>query len=370
MNLKSKIILSSALALSVFNVSKVEAKEVTEFWTARTVDEVSTEVNQSNSLDTYTVQYGDTLSVIAKALGIDMAQLININQISDANKIYPNTVLKLNYGLDAVNQNVVTSESTVESQTPPAEVETSEIATDETVTQQSSELPTDVSVTTESENLLNTPSVNTLPESPEQSLSSTVVSSEPTQEVAEQVETVISTPEISEPVASIQAEDVIPDSETPSSIVSESAQVEELATPIVEEPSTSVVEETSQATTTSQIVYDNTGLQPQVAAYKEEVANLFGITEFSGYRPGDTQDHGKGLAIDFMVPVSSALGDQVAEYAISNMTGKGISYVIWKQRFYSPYPSIYGPAYTWNPMPDRGSITENHYDHVHVSFNG
>ena len=114
---------------------------------------------------------------------------------------------------------------------------------------------------------------------------------------------------------------------------------------------------------------ENAGLQPQTAAFKEEIANLFGITSFSGYRPGDSGDHGKGLAIDFMVPVSSALGDQIADYAIQNMASRGISYIIWKQRFYAPYPSKYGPAYTWNPMPDRGSITENHYDHVHVSMN-
>ena len=63
---------------------------------------------------------------------------------------------------------------------------------------------------------------------------------------------------------------------------------------------------------------ENAGLQPQTAAFKEEIANLFGITSFSGYRPGDSGDHGKGLAIDFMVPVSSALGDQIAEYAVKN----------------------------------------------------
>ena len=114
---------------------------------------------------------------------------------------------------------------------------------------------------------------------------------------------------------------------------------------------------------------ENAGLQPQTAAFKEEVANLFGITSFSGYRPGDSGDHGKGLAIDFMVPVSSALGDQIADYAIQNMATRGINYIIWKQRFYAPYDSKYGPAYTWNPMPDRGSVTENHYDHVHVSMN-
>ncbi|CRH94442.1 Uncharacterised protein [Chlamydia trachomatis] len=114
----------------------------------------------------------------------------------------------------------------------------------------------------------------------------------------------------------------------------------------------------------------NAGLQPKTAAFKEEVASAYGITSFSGYRPGDPGDHGKGLAIDFMVPESSTLGDQVAQYAIDHMAERGISYVIWKQRFYAPFASIYGPAYTWNPMPDRGSVTENHYDHVHVSFSG
>ncbi|COQ35477.1 LysM domain-containing protein [Streptococcus pneumoniae] len=115
---------------------------------------------------------------------------------------------------------------------------------------------------------------------------------------------------------------------------------------------------------------ENAGLQPQTAAFKEEIANLFGITSFSGYRPGDSGDHGKGLAIDFMVPERSELGDKIAEYAIQNMASRGISYIIWKQRFYAPFDSKYGPANTWNPMPDRGSVTENHYDHVHVSMNG
>ncbi len=59
---------------------------------------------------------------------------------------------------------------------------------------------------------------------------------------------------------------------------------------------------------------------------------LFGITS-SGYRPGDSGDHGKGLAIDFMVPEAQNLGLRFAEYAIQNMASRGISYIIWKQRF-------------------------------------
>ena len=163
--------------------------------------------------------------------------------------------------------------------------------------------------------------------------------------------------------------------EVPAETPVEEAPVAEVnsveAAPVTPTPAASTattvatVSTTSSSTTSS---YD-VGLQPQVAAFRAEVANAFGITSFSGYRAGDTGDHGKGLAIDFMVPQSSALGDQVAAYAAANLASKNISYIIWKQRFYSPYASIYGPAYTWNLMPDRGSITENHYDHVHVSFN-
>ena len=70
-----------------------------------------------------------------------------------------------------------------------------------------------------------------------------------------------------------------------------------------------------------------------------------------------------------MVPVGSEVGNQVAQYAVDNISNAGISYIIYRQQFYAPVDNIYGPANTWNQMPDRGSITENHYDHVHVSFN-
>ncbi|HEM3608470.1 TPA: peptidoglycan-binding protein LysM, partial [Streptococcus suis] len=180
------------------------------------------------------------------------------------------------------------------------------------------------------------------------------------------------------PVTEVSVETPVeeaPVTEGPAETPVEEAPVAEVnsveAAPVTPTPAASTattvatVSTTSSSTTSS---YD-VGLQPQVAAFRAEVANAFGITSFSGYRAGDTGDHGKGLAIDFMVPQSSALGDQVAAYAAANLASKNISYIIWKQRFYSPYASIYGPAYTWNLMPDRGSITENHYDHVHVSFN-
>ncbi len=58
-------------------------------------------------------------------------------------------------------------------------------------------------------------------------------------------------------------------------------------------------------------------------------------------------------------PVSFDLGDRLAKVALNNLARYRIWYVIWRQRI------NYGGG--WIGMEDRGSIRENHYDHVHVS---
>ena len=71
-----------------------------------------------------------------------------------------------------------------------------------------------------------------------------------------------------------------------------------------------------------------------------------------------TSDHPSGRAVDFMV--DRATGDQLAACALRNQDALGISYVIWEQRI------NYGNG--WERMEDRGGVTANHFDHVHVSF--
>ena len=114
------------------------------------------------------------------------------------------------------------------------------------------------------------------------------------------------------------------------------------------------------------------GLTPHTKKMKVALAKKFGITSFSLFRAGDDDGtghgHNSGMAVDFMVPVGSVQGDQLAEYLTKNMNELGVYYIIWKQRFYMPQNNIYGPANTWNLMPNRGGVTANHYDHVHVSF--
>jgi hypothetical protein len=53
-------------------------------------------------------------------------------------------------------------------------------------------------------------------------------------------------------------------------------------------------------------------------------------------------------------------GDRLAEFAVTNQTKYRIEYVIYRQRI------NFGDG--WEPMEDRGDITQNHFDHVHVSF--
>ncbi|WP_344822705.1 hypothetical protein [Actinocorallia longicatena] len=87
-------------------------------------------------------------------------------------------------------------------------------------------------------------------------------------------------------------------------------------------------------------------------------------------RPGDPQDHGTGDATDFMVSSGGrmpgaagvAKGNAAAGYAISNWQRLGIKYVIWQQHIWNP-----SVCKCWRPMADRGSITQNHFDHVHIS---
>ncbi|HEM5197322.1 TPA: LysM peptidoglycan-binding domain-containing protein [Streptococcus suis] len=323
-----KMLYTSSLALSLFSTGMISTNVLAIEWAPRTVSEISPEIVQEEGKMTYTVRYGDTLSAIASAMNVDMDLLAKINQIADVNLIFPDTVLTT-----TVDQNNQVTQVEIEAPVQGSTNETVQATVDLTTNQ----------VTVEDTVV------------PLDQISS-VADSAPVEEVVEQ------------PVVEASVEEVVeqPVVEAPvEEVVEQSAVEAHVEQPVVETPQVTAL---STTTTTSTSAYD-VGLQPQVAAFRAEVANAFGITSFSGYRPGDSGDHGKGLAIDFMVPQSSALGDQVAEYAIANMGAKNISYIIWKQRFYAPYASIYGPAYTWNLMPDRGSITENHYDHVHVSFN-
>ena len=388
--MKKRIILASTVALSFAPVLATQAEEV--LWTARSVEQIQNDLTKTDNKTSYTVQYGDTLSTIAEALGVDVTVLANLNKITNMDLIFPETVLTttVNEAEEVTEVEIQTPQvdSSEEVTTATADLTTNQVTVDDQTVQVAdlsqpiAEAPKAVETTSTKEVATSSEVTETVTASEEVASSTgTSVSEEQTAEtssaVAEAAPQVTTPAEKEETQVSPQAASTVETTATSSEEVKEVASSE--ATPAV---STYQPEETKTASTTytapaapdyaglAVAKSENAGLQPQTAAFKEEIANLFDITSFSGYRPGDSGDHGKGLAIDFMVPEGSELGDKIAEYAIQNMASRGISYIIWEQRFYAPFDSKYGPANTWNPMPDRGSVTENHYDHVHVSMNG
>lgn len=400
--MKKRILLASTVALSFAPVLATQAEEV--LWTARSVEQIKNDLTKTDNKTSYTVQYGDTLSTIAEALGVDVTVLANLNKITNMDLIFPETVLitTVNEAEEVTEVEIQTpqADSSEEVTTAIADLTTNQVTVDDQTVQVAdlsqpiAEAPKAVETTSTKEVASSSEVAETGTASEEVAPSTgTSVPEEQTAEtssaVAEAAPQATTQAEKQETQASPQAESAVEATTAPveekatETTATSSEEVKEAsskeATPAV---STYQPEETKPVSTTyaapaapdyaglAVAKSENAGLQPQTAAFKEEIANLFGITSFSGYRPGDSGDHGKGLAIDFMVPESSELGDKIAEYAIQNMASRGISYIIWKQRFYAPFDSKYGPANTWNPMPDRGSVTENHYDHVHVSMNG
>lgn len=380
--MKKRMLLASTVALSFAPVLATQAEEV--LWTARSVEQIQNDLTKTDNKTSYTVQYGDTLSTIAEALGVDVTVLANLNKITNMDLIFPETVLTT-----TVNEAEEVTE--VEIQTPQAD-------SSEEVTTATADLTTN-QVTVDDQTVQVADLSQPIAEAPKEVASSSEVAETVTAAEEVALSTDSTTPEGQPAETTSPVEEATPQETTPAE--KQETQTSPQAASAVEATTTSSEakevassngataavstyqpEETKVISTTYEAPAapdyaglavaksENAGLQPQTAAFKEEIANLFGITSFSGYRPGDSGDHGKGLAIDFMVPERSELGDKIAEYAIQNMASRGISYIIWKQRFYAPFDSKYGPANTWNPMPDRGSVTENHYDHVHVSMNG
>ena len=103
------------------------------------------------------------------------------------------------------------------------------------------------------------------------------------------------------------------------------------------------------------------GLGGSASAVCSAVRSLFGPLSIGGYRAGDSGDHGAGKAADIMVD-NFAEGDAIAAFVMAHAGELNVKYVIWKQR-------IWHPGGGWKAMADRGSPTQNHYDHVHVSVN-
>ena len=365
LKVNTKALIASTVALAVIPFTKATA-ETLEDWVARSVDEIKHDIQQSGeNQQTYTIKYGDTLSSIAEALGIDVHVLANLNNISNMDLIYPGTVLKTTVN----DQKEVTS---VEIQTPQAgaTVASADLTTNQVTVDDQTVAVNDLSKPVNEDNkaVPVAPAAETQEAPAEAPVVEVPAAETPAQPAVPE------TPSYGAPAVNVevQNQEAAP-AAAPQSTPATEAPAETPAAPAqpaVETTAAPEVQPVASTPTSANAIPTDPNLQPQAEAFRQEIAAKFGITNIGGYREGDPEDHGKGLAVDVMVPTNSELGDQVAQYAIDNMDRAGISYIIWKQQFYMPVNNIYGPANTWNQMPDRGGDTANHNDHVHISFNG
>lgn len=367
LKVNTKALIASTVALAVIPFTKATA-ETLEDWVARSVDEIKHDIQQSGeNQQTYTIKYGDTLSSIAEALGIDVHVLANLNNISNMDLIYPGTVLKTTVN----DQKEVTS---VEIQTPQAgatdaTVASADLTTNQVTVDDQTVAVNDLSKPVNEDNkaVPVAPAAETQEAPAEAPVVEVPAAETPAQPAVPE------TPNYGAPAVNVevQNQEVAPAAAPEAPAAPQSAPVAEeapAAQPAAETTAAPEVQPVASTPTSGNTIPTDPNLQPQAEAFRQEIAAKFGITNIGGYREGDPEDHGKGLAVDVMVPTNSELGDQVAQYAIDNMDRAGISYIIWKQQFYMPVDNIYGPANTWNQMPDRGGDTANHYDHVHISF--
>lgn len=103
------------------------------------------------------------------------------------------------------------------------------------------------------------------------------------------------------------------------------------------------------------------GLVPDaIALHRAVCAHFPQVSRYGGRSPYG--EHADGHALDIMVYSDSALGQAIADWVRANAGTLKVSDVIWSRHIWTPVRASEG----WRLMPDRGSVTANHYNHVHV----
>ncbi len=111
------------------------------------------------------------------------------------------------------------------------------------------------------------------------------------------------------------------------------------------------------------------GLKPHVVAARTELAARFRFSSIGGFNyrnianTSTLSDHAFGLALDLMT-LDKAVRFASADYLVQHAGRLRVKYVIRDRQIWSIERQREG----WRNMGDRGNPTQNHEDHVHVSF--
>jgi len=105
------------------------------------------------------------------------------------------------------------------------------------------------------------------------------------------------------------------------------------------------------------------GLVPAaIRAYEAVCHNFPEVTTYGGLAP--RPEHDTGHAVDAMTSDPS-VGYRIAEFLQAHAAELDIYDIIYRQHIWTPVRASEG----WRLMPDRGSPTANHMDHVHFAVN-
>ncbi|PKQ32421.1 MAG: hypothetical protein CVT62_05275 [Actinobacteria bacterium HGW-Actinobacteria-2] len=87
------------------------------------------------------------------------------------------------------------------------------------------------------------------------------------------------------------------------------------------------------------------------------------LNSVGGWRAGGRSFHKNGRALDLMLTPGdeSALGWRITKYLIAHRAEFKIDHIIFEQKIWTPSSG------RWKKMADRGSVTANHFNHVHVA---
>ena len=103
------------------------------------------------------------------------------------------------------------------------------------------------------------------------------------------------------------------------------------------------------------------GLTANAAALAHYIQTTYpNVASIGGVRSDPLPDHPSGHAVDVMVFGNTALGNTIAADILNKAARFHVRYAIWEETYRTP-----SGIRRW--MADRGSVTANHYDHVHLT---
>jgi len=106
------------------------------------------------------------------------------------------------------------------------------------------------------------------------------------------------------------------------------------------------------------------GLTSSMIRVWEAVCNAFPEVKTYGGR-ANRPEHNTGKALDVMVYGDTDLGYRIAKFVQAHASELNLYDLIYRQHIWTPVRASEG----WRLMPNRGSATANHMDHVHIGVN-